>query len=377
MIKVLELFSGYGGASFALKKAGIEHKTIGYSDIEKSANYIYALNHGVDIPQLGDVTKINPEQLEDFDLLTGGFPCQSFSIAGKREGFASEKTGNLFFEITRIADAKKPRYMLLENVKGILNHDDGETHKRVIRELNKIGYAVLWKCLNSRQHGIPQNRERVWYVCKHGGWDFMEFTFPEPHELKITVADLLEQYVDAKYYLTEKQIDNIMKYNTKHENNNNGFRVKPQQNISKTLHHHASKDYMSIPIIGDFRYDEGFRPRQSGTRPTLNTSSDVIIHCTQTRSPDRPSLQNNPNAGGSGHLSKNDGTVFCLDTWNSQAVELNKQWRRLTPRECFRLMGFMNDEIQFGDLSDNKLYALAGNGWDINVASKIMKRLFK
>lgn len=158
VLKVLELFSGYGGASFGLAKAGINHKCIGYSDIENCANYIFSLNHGKDIPQLGDITKINPNDLEDFDLLTGGFPCQSFSIIGKREGFAAKDKGNLFFEIIRLAKAKKPRWMLLENVQGILSHDNGQTMSVVLRELRKIGYYVNWKLLFSKEHGTPQNR---------------------------------------------------------------------------------------------------------------------------------------------------------------------------------------------------------------------------
>ena len=332
MIRTLELFSGYGGAEFSFNKTKIPHKTVGFSDIIPAAIKCYQQNHhGV---SLGDITKINPETLQDFDLLTGGFPCQSFSIAGKREGFESEKTGNLFFEIIRIARAKLPTYMLLENVKGILSHDDGETHRRVLSELRALGYGVAWKCLNSKHYGIPQNRERVWYVCKLGGWDFMEFQFPEKVPLTLTIKDILEDQVDEKYYLSEKQLNNINMYNKNNQAKNRGFKSVEQNEICKTITSHAGKDTTSIPFIADFRYDEGLRIRKNGHSPCLNTSDTPIL-------------------------------------------EMDNKLRRLTPKECFRLMGFLNDEINLDGLSDNAKYQLAGNGWEINVASKILHNMFK
>lgn len=393
VLKVLELFSGYGGASFALTKAGVEHKCIGYSDIEKCANYIYQLNHGEDIPQLGDVTKIDENELEDFDLLTGGFPCQSFSIAGKREGFAAANKGKLFFDIIRIAEAKKPRWMLLENVEGLLSHDGGKTFEIVLQELKRIGYQVNWKKLYSKNHGTPQNRPRVWIACFREQEDFNKFSFPEKEELKLTVKDLLEDEVDEKYFLTEKQLEKINLHIGTNKEKDRGFGNKPLDinKISTTLTSHMKKDINDVPYfkIADFRYDEGIRPRKDNICPTLacsNTGNGIsgqpIIMSLQTRSLERPSMkkaiaEGKSLPGGHGILSRDDGVAYTLDTSAGQAIEIkNKRWRRLTPIECFRLMGFFNDEIQFGDLSDSKLYFLAGNGWDVNTASKVFKQMF-
>ena len=400
MIKILELFSGYGGASFALTKAGIEHECIGYSDIEKCANYIYPLNHSVvKIPyqgcklsevenivpkQLGDITKIDENSLEDFDLLTGGFPCQSFSLAGKREGFEAANKGKLFFDIIRIAKAKKPRRMLLENVEGLLSHDNGKTFEIVLLELKRIGYFVSWKKLYSKNHGTPQNRPRVWIACFREQQDYNNFSFPETEKLTLTVKDLLEDEVDEKYYLTATQLERLERTT---------YGAMNAQKLDKpfrTMTSHMSRDNLDVPFfkIADFRYDEGIRPRKDGVCPTLmagNSGSGVvgqpIIMSLQKRSIERPSMQKalaegKPLPGGHGILSRADGIVYTLDTSAGQAVEVKKNWRRLTPRECFRLQGFFNDEINFGNLSDGKLYFLAGNGWDINTASKIFDQMF-
>ena len=203
-IQILELFSGYGTATFALKQLGIKHKLIGYSDIDKYANQCFQQNHGG--KELGDCTKINPYNLPDFNLLTGGFPCQTFSVAGKGMGELDTR-GTLFNEIIRIAEVKKPKYMLLENVKGLTNKNHIETYYKILSELHRIGYKVYTKVLNTKDYGIPQNRERVFFVCFY--MDYFDlvpsFKFPEKEELKIFLKDILEDEVDEKYYLTDEQ----------------------------------------------------------------------------------------------------------------------------------------------------------------------------
>ena len=176
-LKIFEMFAGKGGASFALKKAEIPFECIGYSEINKDAIICYELNHP-NIKNYGDCKKINPEELPDFDLLTGGFPCQSFSAAGKGLG-EQDTRGTLFNEIIRIAEVKKPRYMLLENVKGLTFKKHKATFNKIISELNRIGYSVTWRVLNSKEHGIPQNRERIWFVCFRNGVGLLDFKFPE------------------------------------------------------------------------------------------------------------------------------------------------------------------------------------------------------
>ena len=135
---------------------------IGFSEIDKYAIQTYQ-KHYPNHKNYGDITKINEKELPDFDLIVGGFPCQSFSIAGKRGGFADTR-GTLFFEIARILKEKQPRLLLLENVKGLLSHDNGRTFKVIVSTLDELGYDIQWQVLNSKNFGVPQNRERVFIV---------------------------------------------------------------------------------------------------------------------------------------------------------------------------------------------------------------------
>jgi len=209
-LKVLELFSGYGTSSFALKRLGIPYEIIGYSDIDKYANQCFKQNHSG--KELGDIKNINPNDLEDFDLLTAGFPCQSFSVAGCMKG-ESDSRGTLFYEIIRIAEVKQPKFMLLENVKGLTCRKFKPTFNKILSELRRIGYNVYWKVLNSKNYGIPQSRERIWFVCFRRDIDVpMRFQFPEPRKLKIFIKDILESQVDKKYYLSPLLQERFIKY---------------------------------------------------------------------------------------------------------------------------------------------------------------------
>lgn len=158
-MKVLSLFSGIGGFDLAARRAG--HEIIGACEIDKYARSIYEKHFpGVRIHE--NATKIIAEELPDFDLLCAGFPCQTFSIAGRRLGF-EESRGTLFFEIARIAREKRPRLLLLENVKGLLSHDGGKTFAVILSTLDELGYDAEWQVLNSK-HYVPQNRERIFII---------------------------------------------------------------------------------------------------------------------------------------------------------------------------------------------------------------------
>lgn len=136
---------------------------IGYSEIDKYASAVYRYRFGKEVKNYGNATEIKAEELPDFDLLVGGFPCQAFSIAGKRGGFEDTR-GTLFFEIARVLKAKQPRMFLLENVKGILNHDKGNSFTKILQTIDELGYNAEWQVLNSKHFGVPQNRERVFIV---------------------------------------------------------------------------------------------------------------------------------------------------------------------------------------------------------------------
>lgn len=152
------MFSGIGGFEIACK----EHECIGYSEIDNRAIEIYN-KHFPNHKNYGDATKIKPEELPDFDLLVGGFPCQTFSIAGKRKGF-DDARGTLFFDIARILSEKRPRYLVLENVKGLLTHNKGKTFQRILEVLAELGYRVEWSLFNSLNFGVPQLRQRVYII---------------------------------------------------------------------------------------------------------------------------------------------------------------------------------------------------------------------
>jgi DNA (cytosine-5)-methyltransferase 1 len=383
-IKVFEMFAGYGGASFALKKANIPHKVVGYSEIDKFAVQCYEQNHG-NIKNWGDCTTIDPNELPDFDLLTGGFPCQAFSVAGKGKG-VEDPRGQLFQHIIRIAEVKKPKYMLLENVKGLLSKKHKDFYNYTIQELNRIGYEVFMvydkkkkrniiPTLNSRDYGIPQNRERVWYICFREYEDITNFKLPEKEELKIFLKDILEHQVDKKYYLSEKVIERIL----------GRWQGKIDELISKTIT--AQNNYKcgrqtNIIQVNNPKHSNDRVYSLNGISPTLNTMQgghrQPFIVASRGRNPENPS-DRTPGKHTEQRLEpKFGGITNCLSTIQKDNYVLNdSKIRKLTPKECFRLMGFLDDQINLEGLSNTQKYKLAGNGWDINLVSQIFTQMFK
>ena len=161
-VRVFSMFSGIGGFELGIEQSDINTELVGYAEIDKYAISIFEKQF-TGVTNYGDATAITASNLPDFDLLVGGFPCQAFSIAGKQQGF-SDTRGTLFFDIARICAEKRPRYLVLENVKGLLSHDGGQTFQRILRVLADLGYRVEWQVLNSKNFGVPQNRERVFIV---------------------------------------------------------------------------------------------------------------------------------------------------------------------------------------------------------------------
>jgi len=181
-MKVLSLCSGVGGAELALERSDIDAEIIGYAEIDKYANSIYE-KHFPNHKNLGDLTKIKAEELEDFDMLISGIPCQAFSVAGKQKGFADTR-GTIFFDVARILKVKRPKYFLIENVKNFLSHDKGNTFQVIASTLLELGYNIRWDILNSKDFGVPQNRERIYIrgVLKEYG---------DLPDISLTTADLL------------------------------------------------------------------------------------------------------------------------------------------------------------------------------------------
>jgi DNA (cytosine-5)-methyltransferase 1 len=339
MIKLFEMFAGVGGASFALTRQNIPFECIGYSEINKFAIKCYNQNH-IGIKNFGDCTKINPQDIPDFDLLTGGFPCQAFSQAGKRLGELDTR-GTLFNEIIRIAEVKKPIYMLLENVKGLTTKKHKATFDKILSELQRIGYNVNWKILNSKDYGIPQNRERVWFVCFRNIEDYNNFKWPETQELKIYLKDVLEKTPNIKYNLSEKCIKGEIK---------SMYQERKPVDINKIC--------SCLKIGGDVKciydYITKQEPQQFDVYHFLfGEARPLSTFCPQENKISR-----------------------CLQAGLPKEALYNKGiFRRLTPLECMRLMGFNDGELNINGLSDSAIYKLMGNGWTLNPSSLILKNM--
>ena len=418
MIRVFDMFAGYGGAEFALKKAGIEHECIGFSEIDKYAIQCFKQNHG-DIKNYGDCTKINTDELPDFDLLCGGFPCQSFSVAGKGLGELDPR-GTLFYEIVRIAEIKQPKYMLLENVKGLTFKTHKATFDKILSELDRIGYNVHWKVLNTRDFGIPQNRERVFFVCIRKDIN-QEFEFPQPTEKRLTLKDILLDEVEQKYYLTDSQLNTLQrKFGSKGkclDGRNESDTITTSMGtgggnvpyISNSSPRECGfKDVSPAVLPRDYKDTEVVQIRQGHTKSngsqiyysentrTLETNGNLVIlnpfngkNSTEESGTIGTSVGSTTGKTAqilidprkySGETKPREYTecpTLMARARTDETPILKNSFRKLTPKECFRLMGFVNDEINLEGLSDTQKYKLAGNGWDQNLVSLIFKQLFK
>ena len=315
------MFSGIGGFELGI---GTKADCVGFSEIDKYAIQIYKKHFGGH-KNYGNATTINPETIPDFDLFVGGFPCQAFSVAGKRRGFEDTR-GTLFFDIAKILKVKQPRLFVLENVKGLLNHDRGETFTKILQTIDELGYDVQWQVLNSKHFGVPQNRERV-FIIGHLRGTSRPKVFPIRRDEKEDIKGLPKRYYSST--ITTRV----------------GSTAKQQPWIHPTL----------TGAIG----------RQSSSKEYIS-SCKVVAHSLFPRS-------GNPKQGGTGHLKKEDGTTYCVDTGNCQGVEIGKMIRRLTPVECERLQGFPDNWTK--ELSDTQRYKCCGNAVTVNVIKAIMERL--
>ncbi|MCG8786401.1 MULTISPECIES: DNA cytosine methyltransferase [Tenacibaculum] len=196
MFKYIDLFAGIGGLRIPFQEQG--GKCVFTSEWDKYAQQTYEANYN-EKPN-GDITQIKEEDIENFDILLGGFPCQAFSIAGKRMGFEDTR-GTLFFDVARIIKFHKPKAFLLENVKGLLSHNKKQTFKVICNTLQELGYNIHYKILNAKHFGLPQNRERIYII---GFLDDVDFEFPEPPMTKTKLGDILDEKVDEKYTISDR-----------------------------------------------------------------------------------------------------------------------------------------------------------------------------
>jgi len=308
-------FSGIGAPEQALKKLGIEYKSVFACDINKYAKQSFLANYNTD-NWYDDITKRDHSKTPYCDLYVAGFPCQAFSVAGKREGFKDPR-GTLFFDLFQYIKLKRPKYFILENVKGLVKHDKGNTFKTIMDSLESLNYTIYKKVLNTKDYGIPQNRERIFIV---GFTDVHTFDWPET---KITepIENFLDVRVDNSYYLTQPQINKINQCNKKHNK-------KIEFDLWEEVINYIKN---GVKWIADVRGDEGLRIRKNRMSPCLTTSSVPIIK--------------------------------------------RRKIRRLTPIECLRLQGFPDSFKRV--VSDSQLYKQAGNSMTVNVMAAIIKQVLE
>ena len=221
--KFIDLFAGIGGFRLALQSLG--GKCVFTSEWDENAKKTYRANFG-ETP-FGDITKESTKKYipDDFDILCAGFPCQAFSIAGKRGGFEDTR-GTLFFDLAEIIKRKQPKAIFLENVKGLRNHNGGKTLATILNVLrNDLGYFVPEpQIINAKDFGVPQNRERIYIVGFHPSTNVTEFNYPKPLNKKVTFADIKEKEVPAtKYFLSTQYVQTLVNHKARHEGKGNGF----------------------------------------------------------------------------------------------------------------------------------------------------------
>lgn len=313
MYSVASFFAGVGGIDlgFELTKKA---RTIYANEIDSYPIQTFEANFSIKVDQR-DICDVKASEVPNIDIILGGFPCQAFSIAGYRKGFEDEKgRGTLFFEILRIIKAKKPKAILLENVKNLVSHDNGNTFRVILEALKDAGYHVRYAVLNAMEYGnIPQNRERIYIVGFRTKKVFEKFTFPEPIPLKKTIHDVIDfiNPVDEKYLYTKG------KYNG---------------DIYDKLV--AAMDDSNAVYQWRRKY---VRKNMSGVVPTLTA-----------------------NQGEGGHN-------VCL-------VKTKQGIRKMTPKECFNTQGFPESFV-LPDIADGRLYKQAGNSVCVSVVQRIAEQM--
>ena len=225
----IDLFAGIGGIRLGFDQAfGDSLRTVFVSEWDEHAQKTYKANFTDEFEIAGDITKIEETDVPSFDICLAGFPCQAFSLAGQRKGFKDnfkgKARGTLFFDVARICALHKPKVIFCENVKGLIIHDKGRTFDIIKGTLDELGYTVHERVLNSRNFGVPQNRERIYIVAFRNDIDSTDFKFPESTDSSKRIKDIIEeQPVSAKYYLSDVYMETLRRHRARHEAKGNGF----------------------------------------------------------------------------------------------------------------------------------------------------------
>lgn len=418
-MRFLELFAGIGGFRLGLEKAG--HTCVWSNEILEKPRRIYARAFG-DYPDPRDIRTIEPTDIPDADLLVGGFPCATFSVAGKRTGFGQEDTrGTLFFEVARIARAKRIPYLFLENVKGLLNHDHGRTFGVILATLDELGYDVQWECVNSKHFGVPQNRERVFIVA-----NLRDRPRPQVFPLGICFAENDDESteepetgegisgaylpcLDAHYYkgggsrgfIAEDKESDPPHGNTPNESvwvgqwRRSYMREMPNA-YTPTLTANMGTGGNNVPFVHvhPVLTPDRVEKRQNGRR--IKEHNDPMFTITAQ---DRHGVLLIPEATTQGYAEATEGDGVDLEYFGSPTrrgrvkkghahtlmagsvhhVVSNARLRKLTPLECERLQSLPENHTKYYDdgslVPDAQRYERCGRAVTVNVIYEIAKRL--
>lgn len=364
MIRVGSDFSGVGAFNQALRRLGIDYHEVFACDMDKFARETFIENYGE--PEYYPTNVYEREiPSESLDIYMTSPPCQAFSLAGKRLG-KDDKRGVLFFNSHEFIQNNQPRFFIFENVKGLLSDDNGNTFNEWLNLLggksinglpvlfpyeDSVPYHLYWKVLNAKDHGVPQNRERVFLIGIRDDQD-NRFQFPAEEHLTKRLKDVLENDVDDKYFLSEKMIKGFMIHNENHNSKGTGFIFEPknENQIANCLRANASICATDTTLKVKYETAKGYEEATDGD--SINLA--------------RPDSETRRGRVGL-------GVAQTLDTGCQQGVFNNYKIRRLTPRECFRLMGF--PDTFTWTVSDSQAYKQAGNSIVVNVLYKILKQI--
>lgn len=421
-VRMLSLFSGIGAFEKALTNLGIPYTLVNYCEIDRYASTAFSAIHGVpESLNLKDVTKVDTSSLTDLDLITYGFPCQDISNAGKRKGFTNEDgtttRSGLFFEALRIITDTQPKIAIAENVKGLVGDKFTQEFYTVLSSLFDAGYNSYFCVLNAKDYGVPQNRERVFIVSARKDIDFT-FTAPEPIPLTRCLRDLCDKEVDEKYYLSDKMLKHILCGGT------GSFWSKPEldrsvaHTLTATMHkmhrsgtdNYVSESFIEDGIPCDISTGEQIELRQVaqlvpgakfnnpergrvyddlGLCPTLNTVSGgglqpkiLVKENTQkgyavAEEGDSINFERATANTRRGRVGKGISNTILAEP--SMAVVTPKmRVRRLTPLECFRLMGFTDEDYRRipSSVSDTQRYHMAGNSIVVDVLMALFRQIY-
>ncbi len=351
-LRILELFGGIGACSKALERLGIEYEIVDYVEIDKYAVKSFNALHN---------TNFEPQDIQtwnkyiDVDLIMHGSPCQDFSISGKQAGGdkGSGTRSSLMYETLRIVNKLKPKYVIWENVKNIISKKHIHNFNNYIDEMSRGGYTSYYQILNSKDYGIPQNRERVFTISIRNDID-KDFVFPQKQELKLKLKDMLEDEVDEKYYLSNKMINYISSTGTANFNNHDS---KINLDIARPI--------TTIPN------------KRAGT---TNYISEELPNNYDLQVIRDGGLYGNKQAGS---VYNKNGlcptiTTEASQNWNILLNDYPKI-RKLTPKECWRIMGFDDEDFDKASKvnSNTQLYKQAGNSIVVNILENILNNLLK